>query len=689
MPKRKNSPLEGLLASPQAESWRRRLAGAFFDAELREQALRELREQLPILEPALSPEECAEVERLLLAAASRRAAPPARETAETLCTGETLADRVIHSYPYPVARPFLALTEAEPGAGTFGCLLDTLEGLVHFLAVVAVCAYQRGGLANPECSRHLAERFLKGLWSTGDLFVLLRDTVRLAGDCGGHLPYPELPGYLFDARGKPTASAQVLESFVALRNRLWGHGAGRTDAVFAEVDRIAREVEQAAAEDRAPRLAADELPNSYASFFRDVARQVQVAHFSGQAVSSVAFLPDGKRLIIGMADGPALVRELVGERRVVHLHGHEGRISAVAASTGGRVATGGVDGTARVWDPDSGVELACLRHPAGQCRHDPSIPYAVSGLAFSPDGRRLVTGSGDRTVRVWDVERGTELACLHGHEDRVWGVAFSPDGRLVASASYDRTVRIWGAGGGGVQLPLRNHQWPIWALAFSDDGRLLATGAEDRTVRLRDAESGTERACLEGHENTVRSLAFSPDGRRLSSGSEDGALGVWSTAEAVAPTWLRGHTGAVLSIAFAPDGGRIASGSWDGTVRLWDVASGREIHCLRGAADRVWAVGFSPDGRQVWADCADGTIRAWDVQTGAPEDPSGVIRKACAAGRWRVAARGLETGIEARAGEAVAWLPLSLGPVLPHPSGRTWAAAAGSHLCLFTLEGEE
>src|SRR5436190_1893380 len=101
---------------------------------------------------------------------------------------------------------FESLLNSESAAGWtarltaayFDCLLDAFESLIHFLATVAVSAYLRGGLASAECNRHLLERLVKNAWATGDLFVLLRDTVRLAGDCEGRLPYEELPGYLFD-----------------------------------------------------------------------------------------------------------------------------------------------------------------------------------------------------------------------------------------------------------------------------------------------------------------------------------------------------------------------------------------------------------------------------------------------------------------------------------------------------------
>jgi WD40 repeat protein len=139
-----------------------------------------------------------------------------------------LQERIIRTYPYPIAVAYRSFTEQESPAAQFGCLLDTFEGLVHFLATVAVSAYFRGPASNTECNRHLLRLFMKENWATGDLLSLLCDTVRLAGDCGGRLPYPELPTHLFKEGGR-----EVLAPFVTLRNRVWGHGTGRDDESFA------------------------------------------------------------------------------------------------------------------------------------------------------------------------------------------------------------------------------------------------------------------------------------------------------------------------------------------------------------------------------------------------------------------------------------------------------------------------
>ncbi|KAL1740832.1 hypothetical protein HDZ31DRAFT_67533 [Schizophyllum fasciatum] len=199
----------------------------------------------------------------------------------------------------------------------------------------------------------------------------------------------------------------------------------------------------------------------------------------------------------------------------------------------------------------------------------------VNSVAFSPDGRHIVSGPNDRTIRIWDAETREQVGdALEGHTNWVLSVAFSPDGRHIVSGSHDNTIRIWDVGD-----TLKGHTDAVNSVAFSPDGRHIVSGSHDRTIRIWDAEARKQIVdALKGHSDTVRSVAFSPDGRHIVSGSDDRTIRIWDTEtrEQVGDA-LKGHTNGVSSVAFSPDGRHIVSGSRDETIRIWDAETREQM----------------------------------------------------------------------------------------------------------------
>jgi WD40 repeat protein len=241
----------------------------------------------------------------------------------------------------------------------------------------------------------------------------------------------------------------------------------------------------------------------------------------------------------------------------------------------------------------------------------------VSSVAYSPDGRVVVSGSADRSVKLWDLEAGRDLWTLPEHEGPVRSVAWSPDGRRVVSGSADYSVKLWDVGTGEELASLTGHSAVVNSVAWSPDGRFVVSGSADRTVKVWDVESGRNERTMAGHSLWVNAVCCSPDGLRIASASRDGTVKLWDAATGGLLRTLQGHRGEVFALRFSPDGRFVASAAADSAVILWDAWSGRVTRIFRGHEGAAQTLAYSPDGRHIAsASSVDSTIRLWDVETG-------------------------------------------------------------------------
>jgi WD40 repeat protein len=317
-------------------------------------------------------------------------------------------------------------------------------------------------------------------------------------------------------------------------------------------------------------------------------------------------------------------RKLENASVVCTLTGHSNSVNSVAISPDGQILVSGSDDkTIKIWQLSTGEELRILTG------HSES----VNSVAISPDGQTLLSGSRDNTIKIWRLSTGEELRTLTVHSDSVNFVAISPDGQILVSSShtvvsdiYDNTIKIWQLSTGR-ELRTLTCCWdsnPIDSVAISPDGQTLVSGS-DREIMIWDLSSGQKLRTLTGHSGWVGSVAISPDGQILASGdtvmgsmgcSFDTTIKIWQLSTGEELRTLTVVDWWVNSLAISPDGQTLVSGGGGieaATIMIWDLITGQELGTLTGHSESVNSVAISPDGQTLVSGGDDGTIMIWRV----------------------------------------------------------------------------
>ncbi|MGE3803790.1 MAG: protein kinase, partial [Gemmataceae bacterium] len=276
---------------------------------------------------------------------------------------------------------------------------------------------------------------------------------------------------------------------------------------------------------------------------------------------------------------------------------------------GARLVTGSLNGTIKIWDARSGKELKSLR--AG-------LLSIASGLAFARDGRLATAISSalrHSQVTIYaSSDADKELLTIAGPTGFVSDIQFSPDGRWLALAAHSGAAHIYDARTGEETQVLRGHDRPLRSVTFHPDGHVLVTAGDDRLIRLWDWRAGKLQRELKGHTAEVFCAIFSPDGNSLASSSLDGTIVLWDAHTGRVRRELFGDFGPVQEVTFHPDGTRLAAANHDRSVKLWDTATGQEVLALRGHDDIVGCLRFSPDGNLLASADWGGAVHLFDAR---------------------------------------------------------------------------
>lgn len=289
------------------------------------------------------------------------------------------------------------------------------------------------------------------------------------------------------------------------------------------------------------------------------------------------------------------------------------------------VATGPTFGEAQTPAPSNSSSPPVLQIDTGGHKG------LIMDMAFTPDGRYLISAGENKLIRVWELETGRSVRILReslgaGSEGKILAMALSPDGQWLAvgglfdgSGDEKTAIRLYDFVNGQLKAQLKGHTGAVLALGFSHDSSLLVSGGFDETAILWDVTSQQRLHTLSGHTGHIYAAAITKDNQRVVTGSSDQTLRLWQVQDGELVATLEGHTDEVVAMAISPRDGTIVSSSWEDSIHLWDGQTGDYIKILANSEVNANRLAFSPDGRYLVSCTADGLdsyCHVWSYPSG-------------------------------------------------------------------------
>lgn len=241
---------------------------------------------------------------------------------------------------------------------------------------------------------------------------------------------------------------------------------------------------------------------------------------------------------------------------------------------------------------------------------------AVWAVAVSRDGQTLVSGSADKTIKVWNLETGKVKSTLEAHTDTIRVIALASDDQTLISASGDKTIKIWDLQTSHLKRTLTSDAGPVWSIAISSDGQTLVSTHENGSIKIWNYPTGQLLRTIQGHQGRVFSVAMSPDGETFATGGIDKNINIWKLYTGEHLRSITAHQDAVRSLVFSRDGKTLASASWDQSIKIWNVQTGELLHTLLGHTSRVVTLCLGFDDKTLVSGSIDNNLKIWDMHKG-------------------------------------------------------------------------